>query len=71
LAIPMRIIIKQGDKATVEAGGMRYEVSISLLPDVRIDDYVLVHAGFAIQKLDKEEADRTLALFEELNNTEC
>jgi hydrogenase expression/formation protein HypC len=67
LAIPMRIISKKGDKAQVEAGGMRYEVSVSLLPEVQPDDYVLVHAGFAIQKLDKKEADETLALFRELN----
>jgi hydrogenase expression/formation protein HypC len=66
LAIPMRVITRQGDKAQVEAGGMRYEVSVSLLPEVGPDDYVLVHAGFAIQKLDRKEADETLALFREL-----
>jgi hydrogenase expression/formation protein HypC len=62
----MRVITRQGDKAQVEAGGMRYEVSVSLLPEVGPDDYVLVHAGFAIQKLDRKEADETLALFREL-----
>jgi hydrogenase expression/formation protein HypC len=71
LAVPMRIIKKQGDKAQVEAGGLRYEVDVSLLPEAQLDDYVLVHAGFAIQIMDKKEADKTLALFQELNDLEC
>ncbi len=71
LAIPMRIIKKQGAKAQVEAGGLQYEVDLSLLPEAEINDYVLVHAGFAIQIMDRKEADKTLALFKELNDLEC
>jgi hydrogenase expression/formation protein HypC len=71
LAIPMRIIKIQGAKAQVESGGLEYEVDLSLLPAAKIDDYVLVHAGFAIQIMDQKEADETLALFQELNDLEC
>jgi hydrogenase expression/formation protein HypC len=52
--------------ATVEVSGVTREVSLMLLPDAKVGDYVLVHAGFAIQTVDEEEARRTLELFEEL-----
>ncbi|MBN1799054.1 MAG: HypC/HybG/HupF family hydrogenase formation chaperone [Spirochaetales bacterium] len=71
LAVPMRIINIQGSKAQVESGGLEYEVDLSLLPEAALDDYVLVHAGFAIQIMDKKEADETLALFQELNDLQC
>jgi hydrogenase expression/formation protein HypC len=66
LAIPMKIIKKEGDSAWVEAGGLNYKVSLALLPEAELEDFVLVHAGFAIQRLDKKEADETLALFKKL-----
>jgi hydrogenase expression/formation protein HypC len=71
LAVPMKIIKIQDSKAQVESGGLQYEVDLSLLPEAKLDDYVLVHAGFAIQIMDKKEADETLALFQELNDLEC
>jgi hydrogenase expression/formation protein HypC len=66
LAIPMKIIQKEGERAMVEAGGLQYEVNLSLLPEAGPGDFVLVHAGFAIQRLDEKEAGETLALWKEL-----
>jgi len=52
-----------------ELDGSRHEVDLSLLDDPRMGDYVIVHAGFAIEKLDVEEANERLKLFEELAAT--
>lgn len=46
--------------------GVRFSADLSLVDGVRVGDYVLLHAGFAIQKLDQQEAQATLALFQEL-----
>ncbi len=67
LAIPARIeklLLK--DTALINLGGVRKEISLALVDDVEAGDYVIVHAGFALQKLDEAEALRTLALFAEL-----
>jgi len=66
LGIPMKIIEKTNDKAQVESGGMKYDVSLSLVPEAKVNDYVIVHAGFAIQVMDKKEANKTLDLFKEI-----
>ncbi len=66
LAVPARIVARKDLMATVEVSGVTREVSLMLLPDARVGEYVLVHAGFAIQTVDEEEAWRTLELFEEL-----
>jgi hydrogenase expression/formation protein HypC len=66
IAVPGRIIsIDDMDMATVEFGGTSREASIDLVPDVVLGDYVLVHAGFIINKLDEEDAKKTLELFRE------
>jgi hydrogenase expression/formation protein HypC len=67
LAIPARIeqMISK-DNAIVNLGGVRKEISLALVEDVAAGDYVIVHAGFALQKLDEAEALHTLALFAEL-----
>ena len=70
LAVPMKIIARDNHEGTVEAGGMQYPANLRLLPDARVGDYVLVHAGFAIQKLDTEDARETLNLFREMNDME-
>jgi hydrogenase expression/formation protein HypC len=54
------------DRAVVELGAVRKEISLALVDGVKAGDYVILHAGFALQLLDREEADRTLALFAEL-----
>jgi hydrogenase expression/formation protein HypC len=67
LAIPARVAeILDGDQAVVDLGGVRKDVSLALLDDVAIGDYVIVHVGYALQKLDPEEAAKTLALFAEM-----
>jgi len=54
------------DSAIVNLGGVRKEVSLTLVEDVAVGDYVIVHVGFALQKLDPEEAAQTLALFAQI-----
>jgi len=66
LAVPMRVVAVNGNEAEVEQGGTKLQVRVDLVEDVRVGDYVLVHAGFAIQKLDEEEAFETLRLLEML-----
>ena len=62
----MKVIEVKEGAGRVETGGAAREVSFMLLDNVKIGEYVLVHAGFAIQKIDEEEARATLALFKEL-----
>ncbi len=66
LAIPTRIIEIKGTNAVVEFGGVRKEIGLQLVPDAKVGDYVLLHAGFAIQKMDEGEARETLKVLEEL-----
>lgn len=66
LAIPVRVIEIRDSTATVEMAGNRTTADLLLLPNVQIGDYVLVHAGMAIQKFDEDEALKTLELFREL-----
>lgn len=66
LGIPAKVLEATGESAVVEIGGVRREVSVMLLADVSPGDYVLLHAGFAIEKLDPDEAQKTLDLFREL-----
>ena len=65
-AIPLKLVERQGEIGKVELSGTVREVGLQLLDDVQPGDYVLVHAGFAIQKLDEEEAQETLRLWEEI-----
>ncbi len=66
LSIPCKVLSIEGDKAIVSAGGTEYEASLQLVEDVRVDDYVLIHTGFAIQKISEEEARETMKLLMEL-----
>jgi hydrogenase expression/formation protein HypC len=67
LAIPSEIIEIKEKMATVSISGVQREVSLILLPEgVTIGDYVLVHAGFAIQKVDRQAAEEALRLINEL-----
>ncbi|MBU8920256.1 MAG: HypC/HybG/HupF family hydrogenase formation chaperone [Bacteroidales bacterium] len=66
LAIPMRIMEMEGDKAVVEAGGIRKEVRLDLIDSAEMGDYVLIHTGYAIEKLDKTEALETLELIKQV-----
>lgn len=66
LAVPAKVTSINGPTATVDVMGNATTADISLLEDVKIGDYVLVHVGFAIQKYDEEEARITLDLLKEL-----
>lgn len=67
LAVPVQVTELLDDgMATVEIGGVRQTVSLALVEDVAAGDFVIVHTGFAIARLDVEEAERTLALFREI-----
>jgi len=65
LAIPMRIVEIDGPNALVEVGGVSRKARIDLLPEVSVGDYVLVHVGMAIARVDADEAERTLSLLRE------
>ena len=60
LAIPMKIVDIKGSEAIVAAGGLRKKADMSLIPSAKAGDYVLVHAGFAIEKVKASEARKTL-----------
>ncbi len=67
LALPALIVaLEDINNATVDLGGVRKRISVTLTPGVAVGDYVIVHVGHAIGVIDAEEAERTLALFEEL-----
>jgi hydrogenase expression/formation protein HypC len=66
LAIPARVVELQGnDIAIVDLGGVRKDVSLALVEDVAVGDYVIVHVGYALTRLDPEEAEKTLAVMAE------
>ena len=65
LAIPSRITGIEDQMATIDVDGVRRQASLLLLEDARVGDYVIVHAGFAIKKLDEEAALETLRLLRE------
>ena len=65
LSIPAKVESIEGESAIVSVGGSKYEANLQMIDDVKIGDYVLLHTGFAIQKLSEEEAKETLKIFEE------
>lgn len=62
LAVPTRVVRIEGDKAEAEIGGVARRVSLAFVPEARVGDYVLIHAGFAISVLDEESARESLDL---------
>lgn len=71
LAVPMKIVSKEGDNVVAEVDGVRKEASVMLLgEEVEVGDYIIVHAGFAISKLDEEYAEETLTLMREIYSAE-
>lgn len=65
LAIPMKVLEKKDEMGVVESRGVRREVGLVLLDNVEIGDWVLIHAGYAISRLNSEEAEETLTLLKE------
>lgn len=71
LAVPSEIVALKDKIATIDVSGIRREVSLLLLPEeAAVGDYVLVHAGFAIQKIDRQAAEDALKLIEEIAQLE-
>lgn len=72
LAIPVRIDeLIDDERALADIGGVRKEINIALLDDLAVGDYVILHVGYALNRLDPEEAAKTLALFEELGQLQA
>lgn len=65
LAIPSKIIKIENNMATIDVDGVQREASLLLLEDANVGEYVIVHAGFAIQKIDESAAQETLSLLRE------
>ena len=66
LGIPVKVVKIEKNTAKVDVGGALREIALDLCPDVSVGEYVLLHSGFAIQKLDEEEAKETLDLLRQL-----
>lgn len=73
LAIPAKIVTidSASDMAMAAVGEIQKEVSLALVENVKVGDYVLIHVGFALEKLDPDEAQKTLQLFAELGELEA
>jgi hydrogenase expression/formation protein HypC len=70
LAIPAQVVeLRDADNALVDLAGVQKEISLALVEDVAVGDYVIVHVGYALSKLDPAEAAETLKLFAELGET--
>lgn len=65
LAYPMKVVSIAGPRAMAEACGIRREVGIELIKNIAVGDYVMVHAGFAIEKVDTRQAEKTLEVLKE------
>jgi hydrogenase expression/formation protein HypC len=70
LAIPARIVELDKDNAVVDAMGNRWQAKTTLLPEAKLGDLVLIHAGFAISLVDEEEAKKTWELLAQISNFE-
>ena len=67
LAIPAQVVeLRPDDNALVDLAGVKKEISLALVDGVTVGDYVIVHVGYALNKLDPEEAEKTLKLFAEM-----
>ncbi|HIX93855.1 MAG TPA: HypC/HybG/HupF family hydrogenase formation chaperone [Candidatus Gemmiger excrementipullorum] len=65
LAVPLKIVSVDGKRAVGEAGGLTQTLRVDFLPDIQPGDYVMVHAGFAIERLSEQQARENLACIEE------
>lgn len=69
LSVPARIVSINGKIAEVSLGGTLFKAGLHMIPDAGVGDYILLHAGFAIQKISEKEAADTIKLFEEMNGS--
>jgi hydrogenase expression/formation protein HypC len=65
VAVPAKVLAIEGTRATVQVSGAQLNAQLELVPEAQVGDYVLVHAGFALQVMEPAEAAETLALLEE------
>jgi hydrogenase expression/formation protein HypC len=65
LSVPVEVLEIDGLRAKVSVGGATYYAGLHLVEDVQVGDYILMHSGYAIQKIDQQEAEETLALLKE------
>ena len=70
LGVPAEIISVNGEKARASVGGAIREISLQLVDDIRVGDFVLLHTGFAIEKINKAEAEETVRMLKELGETD-
>ena len=66
LAVPAKVLKIEGMTAEVEIGGVKRQARLDMMEDVTVGDYVILHAGFAIQKLDEQDALETLEIWREI-----
>jgi len=66
LAIPGKVVELRGLIAIVDYGGVRREVRVDFVPDVKVGDYVIVHTGFAIERMDEKSAKRSIEAWDEI-----
>ncbi|SEQ07003.1 hydrogenase expression/formation protein HypC [Amphritea atlantica] len=72
LAIPVEVVeILDSDTAIADIGGVRKEINVALIEDLTVGDYVILHVGYALNKIDPEEARKTLELFAELGELQA
>ncbi len=69
LSIPVRIVSIDGSMAEVSAGGTIFKAGLQMIEDAKPGDYILLHAGFAIQKISEKEAAETLQILKEMNDS--
>jgi len=66
LGVPMQVVKIEGETALCEIDGVTREASLMMVEGIKVGDFVLIHAGFAIEKLDEQDAQQTLCLFREI-----
>jgi len=71
LAIPAEVVEIDGDNAQVSLAGVKKEISLALVDDIVVGDYVLIHVGYALNKISPQEAEKTLQLFAEAGMLEA
>ena len=69
LALPMKLLEHAGQRGFVEIGGARREIVLTLTPEAKVGDYLIIHAGYSLEILDREEAERTLSLYRQMGES--
>lgn len=70
LSVPAKVVKIEGQMADVSVGGALFKAGLHIVEDVRVGDYILLHAGFAIQKISEKDALETLNLLKEMDDLE-